>query len=514
MKRRTLIQSAAVLGSHWALTRQAPAQITRDEARPQTPSGLQLGDPLANQMLLWSRADRPARLHLEWDTSEKFTNPRRLLGPAALEHTDYTVHAELLALPPGETIVCRARFEDLRFPGRFSAPLTARFRTPSRTKRNVRFLWSGDTAGQGWGIDLARGGMTVYEAMRRQSPDFFIHSGDMIYADGPILAEQKLPDGTLWRNVTTEAKSKVAETLDEFRGNYRYNLLDENLKRFNAEVPQLVQWDDHETRNNWYPGQILDDPRYKETSIDLLAANAKRAVFDYTPLRHEPTDPERVYRSYAYGPSLEVFLLDERSYRGVNSPNRQTTDGPESAFLGAAQLEWLMRKLKASKATWKIIASDMPISLIVGDGPQNFEASANGDNGPPLGRERELMRLLKFLKDNKIHNTVWLTADVHYAAAHHYDPKRAQLTDFLPFWEFVAGPLHAGGFGPGTLDKTFGPEQVFATVKPGAPSNRPPTPENCWFGQVDFDSKTDALTVSILDGKGSVLYNVTLPPVR
>ena len=45
---------------------------------------------------------------------------------------------------------------------------------------------------------------------------------------------------TLWRNVTTPEKSKVAETLDEFRGNYAYNLLDDNVRRFNAEIPQLV----------------------------------------------------------------------------------------------------------------------------------------------------------------------------------------------------------------------------------------------------------------------------------
>ena len=42
-----------------------------------------------------------------------------------------------------------------------------------------------------------------------------------------ILAE---PDGTLWKNITTEEKSRVAQTLDDFRGAYRYNLLDEHLR--------------------------------------------------------------------------------------------------------------------------------------------------------------------------------------------------------------------------------------------------------------------------------------------
>ncbi|NEE30091.1 alkaline phosphatase, partial [Streptomyces sp. SID7982] len=81
-------------------------------------------------------------------------------------------------------------------------------------------------------------------------------------ADGPLEESVTLPDGRVWRNVMTEEKAKVAETLDEYRGNFRYNLLDRNVRRFNAHVPSVVQWDDHEVRNNWYPGQILDDARY------------------------------------------------------------------------------------------------------------------------------------------------------------------------------------------------------------------------------------------------------------
>ncbi len=80
--------------------------------------------------------------------------------------------------------------------------------------------------------------MTIYETMRGLQPDFFIHSGDTVYADGPIEAEVPLPDGGVWRNVTTEEKAKVAETLAQFRGNHKYNLLDYNVRRFNAD-PRL-----------------------------------------------------------------------------------------------------------------------------------------------------------------------------------------------------------------------------------------------------------------------------------
>ena len=70
-------------------------------------------------------------------------------------------------------------------------------------------------------------------------------------------------------------------------------------------------------------------------------------------------------------------------------------------------------------------------------------------------------------------NVVWLTADVHYCAAHYYDPARAVFRDFDGFWEFVAGPLNAGSFGPDTLDGTFGPQVVFSKAPPpDSPTSR------------------------------------------
>jgi alkaline phosphatase D len=79
----------------------------------------------------------------------------------------------------------------------------------------VRFNLSGDTAGQGWGINEAWDSMKIYEQMRKLSPDLFLHSGDTIYADGLIVSEVKLPNGSTSNNLGTEEVSKVAETLNE-----------------------------------------------------------------------------------------------------------------------------------------------------------------------------------------------------------------------------------------------------------------------------------------------------------
>jgi len=516
MNRRSFLFHATMAGggllSAKSLNKPAPAPAitVSDKLRPALPFGAQSGDITANRAVVWSRSDRPARMIVEYATTESFQKSRRIIGPAAIESTDFTARVDLTDLPAGQRVFYRVTFQELNDIKLFSEPVAGSFRTAPNTKRDVSFVWGGDVCGQGWGINPDFGGMKIFETMRRAQPDFFIHSGDTIYADGAIPAEVKLDDGSIWKNLTTPEKSKVAETLDEFRGNYRYNLMDENLRRFNAEVPMLAQWDDHEVRNNWYPGQILDDNRYVVKSIDLLAARARRAFLDYLPVRFNADDPGRIYRAFSYGPLLDVLMLDERSYRGPNTLNHQTKASAEAEFFGGAQMAWIKQRLLRSKATWKVIASDMPIGIVVRDG-RNFEAFANG-NGPALGRELALADLLRFIKRNRIRNVVWLTADVHYCAAHYYDPARAQFTGFDPFWEFVAGPLNAGTFGPGEMDDTFGPQVKFTGIPKGMKANRSPKDGFQFFGAIRIDGRTETMTVSLRDIEGKKLFGVDLPP--
>jgi alkaline phosphatase D len=497
--RRQFLRDAAIVAA-------APAIVVADAARPQLPSGVASGDVTSSGAVLWSRSDRPSRMVVEYATTESLRNPSRVAGPEARAGNDFITKLNLTGLPAGQRIFYRVTYHAGRT---MSEPVTGSFQTAPAGPRAVSFVFSADTCGQGWGINPEWGGLRLYQAMLGVNPDFFIHSGDAIYADGPIPAEVITDDGRMWKNLTTEAKSKVAETLDEFRGNYAYNLMDEHMRRFNAAVPLLAQWDDHETRNNWYPGQILDDSRYREKNVNVLAARARRAFLDYHPIRASPADPQRIFRAYRYGPALEVFLLDERSYRGPNSANRQEAAGRDTDFLGTAQMAWLKQRLRTSQATWKVIASDMPVGLVVTDGPERFEAWANGD-GPPLGRELELAGLLRFIKQNRIRNVVWITGDVHYCAAHYYDPAMAQFTDFDPFWEFVAGPLNAGTFGPGRLDNTFGPQVKFIGIPEGMKANRPPWDGFQFFGRAAIDAAGEAMRVSLHNLEGMELYAVTL----
>ncbi len=340
--------------------------------------------------------------------------------------------------------------------------------------------------------------MRTYATMLRNRPDFFIHCGDNIYAECPLGAEQKLPNGEIWRNILTEEKSRVAETLADFRGNYKYNLLDHNLRAFNAEVPVFAQWDDHEVTNDWWPGMPL---RVGDADITALAARGCRAFHEFMPTRAFAAERGRIYRRIAYGPLLDVFMLDMRSYRGPNGGESEATP-----FLGPAQMAWLKRALAASRATWKVIAADLPIGLI------NYDAAAQGD-GAPLGRERELADLLRFIKHAGVRNTVWITADMHYTAAHHYDPDRAVFQDFAPFWEFMSGPIHAGTGGAAPLDNTFGPRTVWhkACSKEQGDDLAP-----CFglqfFGHVAIDRATQAMTVTLKDVEDRALWAIELGP--
>ena len=216
--------------------------------------------------------------------------------------------------------------------------------------------------------------------------------------------------------------------------------------------------------------------------------------------------PARIYRKVPRGAHLDVFCLDMRTFK---DPNTAGLEQQETHLLGQEQVDWLIREVAASKATWKVIAADLPLGLVVPDGTVNQESLSNRDPGAPLGKELELAAVLSAFKRHGVKNVVWMTADVHYCAAHHYDPARAAFTDFDPFWEFVAGPIAAGTFGPNELDATFGPEVVFQ--KFADYPNQSPRHGNQFFGHgaIEADGR---FTVSLRDLTGATLFSKTLEP--
>jgi alkaline phosphatase D len=462
--------------------------------------GVQAGAITPSSAVVWSRADRTSRMVAEWSTSATFANARRVTGAVADAATGFTAKVLLTELPADTRVHYRVRFEAER-PSEWIAGTLRTAPSDTAPPRDVVFAWSGDVNGQGWGIDPARGGMPAFATMLERGPEFFLNAGDAIYADDPIPPSIAIPGGGTWNNLVTDAKSRVAQTLDDFRGAWLYPRASREVQAFTAVVPSFSIWDDHEVRNNWFPGQVLDDPRYAEKDVDVLARFARRAMIEHTPEIFAPGAP--AYRSFRWGPRLEVFLLDGRAHRTSNWPIAEP-----ARLLGEAQLAWLEEGLERSRATWKVVLCDMPVGLVIGEpapgvsGKQAWDAFSNED-GPPVGREVELARLFARMIERKIRNVVFLTADVHYATAIRY--ARA------PIREFVAGPLHATAFGRKPTDDTFGPEVEFTNATWDT-LGTPASPETQTFGLVRIDGATGAMTVTLVDGRGRDLHTTVMRP--
>ncbi|MDF8265262.1 alkaline phosphatase D family protein [Luteipulveratus flavus] len=509
LTRRTVLGGAlASAGTLGLSTRRAVAAPLVVSGRPALTHGVMSGDVTTSGGVVWARTDRVGRLVAQVGSGR---SRRVIRGPWATPDTDHTAKITLHGLRPGAEYDVRLAFEGQD--GHLGEEGVAHLRTAPSSGRQS-FVWTGDTAGQGWGINPDLGGMVGYRTMHALRPDFFIHSGDTVYADNPISASVTEPDGQVWRNVVIPEVTEVAQTLGQFRGRHRYNMMDANIRAMYADVPVLAQWDDHETLNNWYPGEVLDDSRYTERRVDVLAARAKQAWREWQPIgdddargRRTSDGRNRIYRKVARGRHLDVFCLDMRTFK---SPNTAGTEPYRTAILGREQTDWLIRELRRSRATWKVIAADLPLGVIVPDGPVAQESVANRDPGKPLGRELEIAHLLQQIKRHDVRNVLWVTADVHYTAAHHYDPSRAAFTDFTPFWELVAGPISAGAFSPGVMDATFGPQVVFA--KGAAYANQSPRSGSAhFFGHVAI-AEDGLLTAGLRDITGSVLWSRDLQP--
>jgi alkaline phosphatase D len=226
-RRRFILIGSAALGAgvlpQRAAAQAAPAIVPLDVSRPNALQGVQFGDPSRGAVLAWSRSDRPSRMVVESSLDAQFTQATRIVGPYAMEDSDYTAKQDVGGLPSNREVFVRVSFQSLANARAMSEPVVGRFVTlpfnrdddghhRSRRGGDLRFVWGGDTAGQGWGINRAFGGMKIYEAMRQRQPRFFIHSGDTIYADGPIKETATAENGQVWTNVVTPEVSKVASS--------------------------------------------------------------------------------------------------------------------------------------------------------------------------------------------------------------------------------------------------------------------------------------------------------------
>jgi len=239
----------------------------------------------------------------------------------------------------------------------------------------LSLLWGADT------MDLFQP-FRIFAAMRARGADLFLYLGDTVYADlGP----------------------RRATTLEEYRRAYSVNRADASLRAFLAETATWVTWDDHEVANNF-------DRTHPRLAV------GRRAFVESWPVRLDPAQPTRLYRSVRWGRTAEIFILDTRQYRD----RAADPDGPDKTMLGADQKQWLLDGLARSEAAVKVVASTVVLRY------------HGRDSWGGYGHERD--ELLRAIRDRGLGPVLFLAGDVHYAAW----IRHAEGTQ-----EAVAGPLAA-----------------------------------------------------------------------
>ena len=402
----------------------SPFRVSVVLAADRVPQGMAVGDVTAHDAILWVRTEGPASVYVEWALPsiwEKVSLMGTVIAPVSRTNplvtsaeADYTLSIPLVGLAPATryryhimakhagdsmdqepaTLVAKGEFSTLP-DGKTSAPVT--------------FAWSGDLGGQGR-CRQGAGGYPIFDVMGRQRLDFFLFLGDTIYSDSPCPSPPNEPGADF-----------KATTLAEYRARHRYQRGAESLRRFLERVPVYVIWDDHEVRNDF------------SGPFDPQMPAGRQALREYWPISTHADEPHRLYRSVRYGADLELFILDTRQYRSRDAD----PDGPAKTMLGAAQLQWLLEGLAHSSATWKVIATSIPLSVPKG-GAGYSDGWAAGPHEPGFERERQV--IVEAILAGKMKNVVFLAGDVHWVQANAYDPNQDGIVDFH---EFVAGPLSA-----------------------------------------------------------------------
>ncbi|HEY7436166.1 MAG TPA: metallophosphoesterase family protein [Methylomirabilota bacterium] len=330
----------------------------------------------------------------------------------------------------------------------------------------VRFTWSGDLGGRGYCRNPVDG-YPIFRALAQVPADFFLFVGDTIYADQACGEGARVPGYDF-----------VARRLADFWAKHRYNREDPAVQAFFRRASVYAIWDDHEVRNDFAgPTEPLMEP-------------GRRAFIDYFPIQPPREEPGRLYRRFRWGALLEVFILDTRQYRSVNT----AVNGPGKTMLGATQRRWLVDRLAGSSAVWKVVVSS--VSLSVPTGGRAHDSWSNADprgvpeeHGTGFAVERDA--ILRALRQRGVKNLVVLAADVHHAELirHHPAPEWS-------FHEFIAGPLSAGPGRPRPLDAGLTPRSLWRL---GGTAN---------FGDIAIDAT--GLTVRIVDALGQTRFSHTI----
>ncbi len=397
-----------------------PTTIT--ESKNAFPIGIQSGDPTATAVMLWTKYSGSAPVVARVYTP---TTPGKALvffDTPVTPTADGYVHIDAVGLPSlTELSYVFLQQQGTSFSAR--SPI-GRFVTAPLAGAKVKLRFGGTSC--------TKNDRAPFDALKRageQKLDFFILAGDTTYNDS-------------------------AKTLADYRSKWLGQIGEGTYQEALQSTAHYATWDDHEVDNNWNP----------ETFPAGRLADARQAFYEHLPIRRSATNPNRLWRSYKWGDTLEIFVLDAR---GERKPS--TALGPNAEYLSQAQFSWLIAGLQNSTATFKIIVNSVPITNF----PGLFDFAAN-DRWEGYAAQRT--KLLDFLIQNKIPGVLFVSGDFHLGASTRIEP----TGKWSPFREVLMGPgdysanpLWATLPGPPHFDFKTGTSSI--TVFEADPNAVPPT---------------------------------------
>ncbi|CAM3583986.1 hypothetical protein GCM10016272_16370 [Psychrobacter glaciei] len=237
-----------------------------------------------------------------------------------------------------------------------------------------------------------------------------LHLGDYIYE----YPEGFYRDQSLIEERPIDPKNEII-SLEDYRRRYACYRTDIDLQECHRQHPFIAVWDDHEIADNSWKGGARFHTDSKGSYIERKMS-AVRAYHEWMPIRDDSSNELdsqlRIYRRFEFGKLFDLNMLDTRIF-GREKLDAAASNEPERQLLGLEQENWLylnMLEGKRRDATWQILGQQVILAPFRG-----ASATNSGDiwNGYASARDR----LLNFIEDNNIDNTVVLTGDYHASFA-------------------------------------------------------------------------------------------------
>jgi len=370
--------------------------------------------------------DEPAPVLWEVASDEGFEAVVKTGYAVAVPALGHSLHVDVQGLEPNQWYWYRFTI------GEYVSPI-GRTRTVPSAGESVDQLDIAVASCQSW----KDGYYTAYAHMVEESVDLVIFLGDYIYENGV-------------GGVVRDHNSNTVYSLDEYRNRYGLYKSDPNLQAAHARFPWVVTWDDHEVANN-YAGAVAD----QSSPIDFLSrrANAYQAYYEHMPIRAIPPEGEDmgIYRSFRYGDLATFLVLDGRQYRTdqpcgdtIGEPGCEGQNDPDQQMLGEGQEAWLFNGLQQSNTIWNVLAQQTVMTNVdFGGAFTNFDQW----DGYPVARQR----LIDFLANNGLDNTVVLTGDIHSYGVGHINETVSDPDSPIIATEFVASSITSTAYGLANL---------------------------------------------------------------